>query len=944
MKNFFIGLLFLATTSLMAAVIEGPAVDIDYQQNPSELKWRHIVTKHFDIIFPLEIESEAQRVAHLLEKAYPFVTRSLESLPPRIPVVLHNQSLVSNGFVTLAPRRSEWYITPSVDPELTNTEWLKTLSIHEFRHVVQFHKTRQGFNMALEILLGEVGQAIGVGLTLPPWFLEGDAVGIETALTKGGRGRLPIFDRDLRTLLLSGKKWNYDKAHLGSYEDYVPSHYVYGYFYTSWLRNEYGDLFLSKLVDESARNSWNPLNFYNAVNSLTGEKFEAFYEKVMRDLIREWTEREEKLELTPYTVYNLGKRYGWTNYHYPQLSSEGKVVALKRGLSFIDQFVLIDGKKEKTLFYPAALQNEYPYKLRQDKLAFFEWQLDPRWGFRDYSQLKIYDLKKEDFVLVKSRLKGRLAVLNHDADRVLYVEWAPEGEQTLVVLDVSGKELNRVPFPKEDVITSVDWLNKQELVLVVKDRNDLKSLIKFNLESHEQEVLISKDMTNLGFVTVTEGQILFESPRSGIDNIWLYRKDGSRQLTSSRFGAYAPVLHNSKLFYSDYSVEGMNVVSKNLAFDVEEKSDNSFYPIYKKFAVSENYEGLESELLNQEKFKSESYSRRGNAINLHSWMILAPPLSNTVTLAGHSRDILNNLSLSAGTVYNLSERTLEGFVSSAWSYYYPVFDLRAGYGGRRQEVVIGGQQYEDTWEEGTLEAGLQIPWNFLQGRFTHNFNLRAFSKLIKVTNKVSDDATELNDGVLHSPGVELSYGVTSRLARRDINPSWGVNFLVRSEEAKDITGTGEKGSLTTVDSRGYLPGFWHHHSFNHQLAYEKQRDDHYQFSSFILYPRGTRSFFLSEFTKYSGNYLMPLFYPDYNLSRYVYFKRISLNLFYDELNGRLRSFPYRAASYGWESIFEMSFLRIMLPFGVGLRGSYIIEGLEKDSNYEVFLTTVLGTF
>ena len=106
-------IVLLLISYLSQAVIEAPILGIDYQQNPSEMKWKHLTTEHFDVIFPVELEKEAQRVGHLLETAYPFVTRSLETKPPRIPLILQNQSLESNGFVTLAPRRSEWYVTPT---------------------------------------------------------------------------------------------------------------------------------------------------------------------------------------------------------------------------------------------------------------------------------------------------------------------------------------------------------------------------------------------------------------------------------------------------------------------------------------------------------------------------------------------------------------------------------------------------------------------------------------------------------------------------------------------------------------------------------------------------------------------------------------------------------------------------------------------------------------
>ena len=944
MKFLFFVVLILNSFQLsLADVIEAPIVPVDFAQNPPDIEWKHLTTKHFDIIFPAELEKDAQRVGHLLEKAYPFVTRSLEVSPHRIPLVLQNQSVESNGFVTLAPRRSEWYVTPSVDPELGNTEWLKTLSIHEFRHVVQFQKGRRGFTKYFEMLLGEAGQALGLALSLPPWYFEGDAVGIETALTRGGRGRLPLFDRDLRTLLLSGKKWNYDKAHLGSYEDYVPSHYVYGYFYTSWLRNNYGDLVLSRLANKSSHDSWNPLSFYNATASVTEKSFESFYKSVMKELIAEWKTRQDALTPTPYEVKNLGKRYGWTNYQYPQQTSDGKILALKRGLSFVEQFVLIDGKKEKTLFYPARLQSEYPYKLRNNRFAFFEADIDPRWGYRDFSRLKVYDLEKDEFILDKRKMKGRLGVLNQTGEKVVYIEWHQNQGQSIVAVDLDGKELFRIPYAKENVITSIDWLSDDEIVFVTKDHDDMKSIVKMNAGNKSEQVLVKKTVTNFGFITAVNGNILFESPASGIDNIWQVTSAGPKQLTSSRFGAYAPAMAGDKLLYNDYSVKGMNIVTKTIDWQTEQKSENSFYPIYEKFAKSEDFDSLQTELTKKEEYKVNDYSQTKHAINLHSWLILAPPLSNTVTLAGYSRDILNKFTLIAGAEYNLNERTTEGFVSSAWSHFFPVLDLRAGYGKRRQEFRIGTSHFENTWEEGTLEAGVQIPWNYLQGRFVHSFTTRAFSKVIKVNNKTTD-SSEVQNASLFSPGIEFAYSVASRYARRDINPAWAFILAGRAEEGRDISGGDQNGAHQAIEGRIYLPGLWYHHSFYHQLAYEKQRDDSYQYSSFVVYPRGTSNVYLQEFHKYSANYLMPLFYPDYNLSRYLYFRRITLNLFYDELSGRLAGFPYEAASAGWETIFEMSFLRLAFPISIGVRGSYIINGLEKNDNYEIFLASQLGTF
>lgn len=937
-------ILFLLLSFNVFAQVEAPVNPVDYEQNPPHLQWRKIDTEHFELIFPKEIEEDAQRVAHLLEKAYPFVAKSQGVLPPKIPLVLQNQSVISNGFVTLAPRRSEWYVTPAIDPELTNTEWLKTLAIHEFRHVVQFHKSRRGFNRFLEIVLGEIGQALGLALTAPPWYYEGDAVGIETALTNGGRGRLPLFERDLRAILLSGKNYDYDKAHLRSYHDFVPNHYVYGYFLTSHMRNTYGDLFLSKLINESAERSYNPLTFYNSAERLTNRSFEDIYADTMKELLTQWKAKMEKLTPTPYEVKNPTKRFGWTNYLYPQYTKDGKLFALKKGLSFYDRFVVTDGKKEEIVFYPAPLVNEHPFKLRNDRIAFTEYDIDPRWGYRDFTRLRVFDLKEKRVIFDVPETKWRLAVLNHTGTKILLTEWDEKQGQSVLTLNLKGKVLTRAVVPKSEVVTSLDWLNDEEAVVVIKDRRDQKGIERLTLQTGERSSLTARSNVNYGFVTAHEGRILVESPESGIDNIYLVHEGSTRPITTSLFGAYAPVIHQDRLIYNDYTLEGMNIVKKELPWDEVQSSSDSFVPVYEKFARSEGKDEYAAKLGEVTTHEVKPYSQLKNAINPHSWIILAPPLSSSIVLEAFSRDVLNKFSLSVGGLYNLNEQTAQGFVTAAWQHLYPVFDIRGAYGSRKQEFDLGDRKVEDKWEEGTFEAGVQVPWKFIRGRFSHSFTARAFAKLIKVTNKLSDDNTEISDGALYSPGGDLTYNTFSQMAYRDLNPEWGFMLRGHLESGRDVSGEDLRGEIKSVDSRFFLPGLWYHHSFYHQLAYERQRDDTYQYSSFIFYPRGTKSTFLQEFRKYSANYTLPLFYPDWHWSRYFFVKRIFANLFYDELNGHYRSFEYHAASYGWEMNFETHLVRLLLPITWGVRGSYVLDGAERDENYELFINSVLASF
>ena len=160
-------------------------------QDPSSLKWRQIITTNFQLIYPDYYENQAQVLAQKLEMVYDFGSYSLKYKPGKISVILHTQTVQSNGLVAYAPKRSEFYTTPhqAIYPQ----DWLEQLALHEFRHVVQIDKLNSELPKIIKIILGEQGTALLFGAYLPWWFIEGDAVVTETALGKYGARTFPFF-------------------------------------------------------------------------------------------------------------------------------------------------------------------------------------------------------------------------------------------------------------------------------------------------------------------------------------------------------------------------------------------------------------------------------------------------------------------------------------------------------------------------------------------------------------------------------------------------------------------------------------------------------------------------------------------------------------------------------------------------------------------------------
>ena len=112
----------------------------------------------------------------------------------KINIVFQNQTTISNGYVGLAPFRSEFELTADQNSfELGSLPWQQQLAIHEYRHVEQYNNFRVGLSKAFYYLFGEGGQALANSLSVPNWFFEGDAVFQETLVSSQGREGFLIF-------------------------------------------------------------------------------------------------------------------------------------------------------------------------------------------------------------------------------------------------------------------------------------------------------------------------------------------------------------------------------------------------------------------------------------------------------------------------------------------------------------------------------------------------------------------------------------------------------------------------------------------------------------------------------------------------------------------------------------------------------------------------------
>ncbi|HEY9114649.1 MAG TPA: hypothetical protein VIN10_08100, partial [Bacteroidales bacterium] len=401
-------------------------------QDPASIKWKQIKNGQFQIIFPENYDSVAQYYSNLLQLVSPFVSQPYNPKLHKISLILHNRTTTSNAMVAIAPQRMEFFEMPAQNtyPQI----WQDQLSLHEYRHVVQENKMRQGLTKGLFFLTGEQGLAAVFGGFVPFWFIEGDAVVSETMFSNSGRGRSPDFLYPLKAQVLDKKIYKYDKAVYGSYKNFVPDHYQLGYQLVANANLNHGIEMWDKTLDLVARRFYYIMPFSVGMKKGTGTGKFSYYKKTMETLAEQWRKEDAIEEVDSVEMISLPQKF-YTDYLFPNSLENGSFIVQKTGLNDITRFVLVnENGKEKKLFTP-GYDFEESLSVADSLLCWNEKGYDPRWQMRNYSVIKIHDLKTGKTRKISSKSRYFAPALSPDGKRVATVYVSEKSEYALYILD-----------------------------------------------------------------------------------------------------------------------------------------------------------------------------------------------------------------------------------------------------------------------------------------------------------------------------------------------------------------------------------------------------------------------------------------------------------------------------------------------------------------------------
>lgn len=834
-------LIFLSFISLI-----GNAQFYSNGQNASSVNWRQIKTKDFQIIFPEDFLSKAQELANIISYANKQSRLHLNSNPKRISIIIQNNTTVDNGFVTLAPWRTEFYAIASQENEGVN--WLKKLAVHEYRHVVQLEKFREGVGKILYLLMGEQGLGALTVLTTPLWFLEGDAVGIETRKTEVGRGNYGPFLREYKAQILEGDSLSYEKASFGSYKDYVTDHYKFGYHMVEFVKKEFGETVWDSVLTCVAKNPFIPYPFSFYLKKITGKTTAQIYSDLYPYLKKEW---ENKNYTKNVSVSGVTKNY--TSYFNPVLDENGKVYCLRKSYDHITQIVRLDSLGEKLIHVPGRIdQDNFSYG--GGKLVWAEKRRDPRWQYRDYSEIIVFDIEKKRKKRLKRRTKWFGASLDSKGLKIALVELSKANFASLVITNMEGTELKRLSLNKS-MGYHPSWADTSVLFISLFKGDSY--LINWSYNDNKLDTLF-RSKYPISYPQVSDKGIVVQASINGEDEVVIIKDNKMYYSITPEFGLQFPSISNDNVYYADYHNNGMRIVKSDLILRNE---------------ISSGFQDKKLPELDTISFEVKKYYPLLHLFNIHSWAPISiypdeQELKLGVSL--FSQNKLSSSTLKMNYDYDWIQRGQKVKVSYELAHFYPL--IFADYVREvNPESVIAGTIAKTTQE--TIATGTRFSWLFDNSKYVKNILLQG--AYVNSLSKYNFDSLYI-DTVLKIENIQLLgyFGTSYKRAKKNIFPKWSFSLEGRfySNLNKNEKSLMAKATVT-------IPGLFKNHGL--KFSYSDQRSNSLFIPNYITESRGYINYIFEDAQKTSIDYAFPLFYPDYKLGKVAYIQRLRMDVFYD---------------------------------------------------------------
>lgn len=922
---------------------------------PPNIDWYRIVSNNFKVYFPKELDSIANYTVSFLENNIDRLKINSRDKIRSSKIILHNQNSIPNAFVTSNPRRSEFYVNAKTESPhfLHNNNWIDLLATHEYRHLVQrevgYNST---FNKIVHYLFGESLSSMLGRSTAPNWYWEGDAVYKETTIDKFGRGRIPKFTLTSQMNLDSNHKIKYERQTLGSYKLKTPNEYETGYLMVKYLNEKFGEDTFNKIVYKANSQSFLPLPFYRAVKRETGEKYKTIYSKSLNTL-------PKKSDFKTSSPINRRKGESFSSFIYPTVTGPGNVIVIREGYGSYQDFRLIDKNGNEQLLFTPGLINDFgriPYA--NNKIAWLEFQKDPRWDKRVYSSVKVLDLETRK--LDKKQLKGFFSSIDLSPDGTKFVlsQNNMDGSQSFHIYNL--KSFNKVKEHKfnSGVISSLKYNNDKELI-GIETKLGIKSVFLFDLETNTRKIIFTTKR-NIGWPSYKNHTILFSCEYNGFEEIFLYDIKSKKTfiVSNHKLGSYYPVFskENENIYYSSMG---------NLGFDIYKNDTKNEIDL--EWGFEEEIKSSIENKKSKEDFVIQKSNRFFEMILPTSWGISDYGFSekglDQITLGLESRSLFGDLLFGGGYKFDIRDKKNSKYFNLSYQGLYPIIDfsISSSNDSFTQDIVIKNQEEYDTIKNADIffktrdfSTSIRVPLSFTNGKYFTSFlgsvgySYEKFKDFY--TTSIGSESIKFPLLTSRNTRTYLSslvlYSRSHKKSKRQVHSPYEQTILM--EGKKTLSSSDYSGSYIRTDVYLAFPGIKNTHSTRVKMRAESQNKADYLFRDNINFIAGYQNNFnFNNFYGWGLEYELPILYPDLAFGPIAYIQRVRGTGFinngvvngFNVISSNIRETP---TSLGVEITLDLNLFRQAFIFELGLKYAHVmgVSGPSQGNNFEISLGSI----
>ena len=903
----------------------------------NNIKWREIKTQKFVIIYPDFYEIKAQEFASALDTIYGFVGKTLNTKPPKTPFILHTNTAYANGLSAWAPKRNEFWTT--THPDNYAYPWLWQLGIHEWRHSTQVYALHKGASKFLVNALGEHVYGLILGLFIPNWFMEGDAVVAETGLTPTGRGKTPDFNMYFKAQVLDKGAYSYDKALLGSIKEYVPNTYIFGYHLTAFGREKYDKNIWADLVENVGRNFLKFQFFGKSEKRGYSVDIQDLYYKMVDSLKTQWEKEDQQYYKKKKEIVSrvLGKENTfYTNYLSPQALNDSSIISIKTSSFEPPKIVRFYNNKEIDISSIGRILNSYT-DILNNKLLYSEYKYHPRWEHESYSDIFEFDIETRKRTRITH--KKRLYTPNYNPNNtniIAAIEEDSINNQYLVIIDkTTGNILIRFEERESnDKFSYPTWSDNSNEIVLIRSNHKGKSIGKYNIYNQSYKELTPFSFNNILRTKFHNDRLYFIGDYNNTYQVYSFNPNEDSeniiQNTESRFGVKDFTFIGDSIIISQYTGDGSRIYIQPIKEINTIRKDKQvpIFPLAKTISNQEDFI-FTNDKIRDTIFPSKKYKKIKHLFNFHSWAPLyinAESQDINFGASLFSQNILGTSLFSAGYHYLVDEKRGEYFIDYTYKGWYPILNAKLKYSQRNILLRVGDNQSTYIFNEYNTALNAIIPHAWSRNNYNNYINTTirySFRNIYPINNYFSNLTS------FHTLGIGLRTGTIRTRAINDLSPRLGQTLNLNYQRSI----TKENANIFTINSTTYLPSIFRNHSLEINLDYQTNTPTIYYFPNETFLTRGVYGEFPAKFYGWKFNYYLPLAYPDLAIGKLLYIQRLTARAFFD--------FGYFDNKYlsSIGSYLQMDFnaLRIQYPINIGIQFGYVPQNKDYFANLIFYL-------